>query len=139
MNDSCVNPDPTLIKCLKLVDFVLTELLPTDTVPNNYYSQFLVKYGDLIWAFRKILKPVFRFFMKFAFTTGSMTDELRIQRIIDRLKPHVGQNIFIFSHRMDYEGFKVIRQIAQNNQVSCVYTAGLNYLRSIRDRFEIEK
>ncbi len=131
LNDSCVNPDSTLQECLKLVDFVLTELLPTDTDPRSFYWQFIVNWGDLIWALRRILKPLLTLFMRFAFTLGTMTDELRIQRIIDRLKPYVGQNIILFSHRKDMAGFRTIRQIANLNQLRCGHLSGLQYLRNI--------
>jgi hypothetical protein len=131
LNDSCVNPDSTLQECLKLVDFVLTELLPTDTNPRSFYWQFIVNWGDLIWGLRWIFKPILKVFMPIAFTTGMMTDESRLQYIIDRLKPYVGQNIILFSHRRDRAGFRAIRQIAKLNQLRCGYLSGLKYLRNI--------
>ncbi len=131
LNDSCVNPDPPLIDCMKVVDYVLTELLPVDTDPNNFYWQFVVNWGDLIWLFRKLLKPILKLFMNAAFTTGSMTDNSRIQKIIDRLKPYVGKKIIVFSHRKDIEGIKVIREIAQRNRLLCGIVPGLNYLNEI--------
>ena len=138
MNDSCVNPDPTLIACAKSVDYILTELLPVDTDHQNFYWQFIAKWGDLIYAFRHILKPVLKLLMNMAFTTGGMTDEKRIQEIINRLKPYVGHNIFVFSHRKDYEGVRAIRNIAQKNQLSCGYVSGLRYLRDIKGFFDSE-
>ncbi len=139
MNDSCVNPDQTLINCAKSVDYILTELLPVDTDPRNFYWQFLANWGDLIYAFRRILKPILKLFMTMAFTTGGMTDEKRIQQIINRLKPYVGHNIFVFSHRKDYEGIRAIRNIAQKNGLSCGYVSGLRYLRDMEEYFESEK
>ena len=139
INDSCVDPDSTLINCLKSVDQVLTELLPVDTDPRNFYWQFIANWGDLIWAFRRFLKPLFKFFINLTFKTGGMTDESRIQRIIDRLRPHVGENIIVFSHRKDYEGVKAIRRIARKNQLICGYVPGLKYLREIKDYFQDEK
>lgn len=133
MNDSCVVPDPTFIRCAESADYILTELLPVDTDPSNFYWQFLAQWGDLIYSFRHLLKPIFKLFMNMAFTTGGMTDETRIQQIINRLKPHVGQNIFVFSHRKDYEGFEAIRNIAQKNRLSCVFVPGLRYLREIKE------
>ncbi|NVM55112.1 MAG: hypothetical protein HWN66_15510 [Candidatus Helarchaeota archaeon] len=138
LNDSCVDPDPPLINCMKSVDYVLTELLPVDTDPRNFYWQVLVKWGDLIYALRHLLKPLFKLFMNFAFTTGGMTDERRIQQIINRLRPHVGHNIFVFSHRKDYEGIRAIRHIAQKNQLACSYVSGLRYLRDMKELFDSE-
>ena len=139
MNDSCVDPDPILIECLKSVDYVLTELLPMDTDPRSFYWQFIMKWGDLIWTFRRVLKPLIALFMNFAFTTGSMTDEGRLQQIINRLKPYVGHNIIFFSHRKDYEGFKAMRDVTQKNKLNCGFVSGLKYLRSIKQFFEKER
>ncbi|MHA1264281.1 MAG: DUF6259 domain-containing protein [Candidatus Helarchaeota archaeon] len=135
MNDSCVDPDPPLVQCLETVDYVLTELLPLDTNPRSFYWQFLVRWGDLIYSFRHLLKPLFKLFMNLAFTTGSMTDATRIQEIINRLQPYVGKNILVFSHRKDRAGIRAIQAIAQKNQLACCYNVGLNYLRNVYDRF----
>ncbi len=139
INDSCVNPDRTLKQCLQSVDYVLTELLPVDTDPHSFYWQFIVNWGEILWMLRHLLKPLIKFFMKFAFASGTMTDEMRIQQIVNRLKPYVGNNIFVFSHRRDYEGIKAIRRIAAENQLACGYMSGLDYLRDLKDLFGLEK
>jgi hypothetical protein len=139
INDSCVNPDATLIKCMEAADFVLTELLPVDTDPKNFYWQFLAEWGDVIWAFRRLLRPLMTFFMNYAFKTEAMTNETRLQQIINRLKPYVGQNIIFFSHRRDYEGFKAMRQISHKNQLNYGYVSGLELLQTLRPYFEREK
>jgi len=139
INDSCVNPDSTLIKCMEAADFVLTELLPVDTDPKNFYWQFLVEWGDVIWAFRQLLRPLITLFMNYAFKTGAMTDEMRLQQIINRLKPYVGRNIIFFSHRRDYTGFKAMRQICRKNQLNYGYVSGLELLQSLRPFFQKEK
>lgn len=118
---------------------ILTELLPVDTDPRNFYWQSLVNWGELLYTLRFFLKPLLKFFMTFAFTTSGMTDETRIQQIINRLKPFVGHNIFIFSHRRDYEGIQTIRKIAQRNRLQCCYISGLDYLRDIQHLFDIKK
>ncbi|MHA1130192.1 MAG: DUF6259 domain-containing protein [Candidatus Helarchaeota archaeon] len=139
VNDSCVDPDYTLKQCLQSVDYVLTELLPVDTDPYNFYWQFIVNWGEILWALRYILKPLIKFFMKFALTSRSMTDETRIQQIINRLKLYVGKNIFVFSHRRDYEGISTIRRLAEENQLACCFISGLDYLRNLKNLFEWKK
>ncbi|MHA1300886.1 MAG: DUF6259 domain-containing protein [Candidatus Helarchaeota archaeon] len=136
INDSCVNPDPPLIKCMKHADFVLTELLPVDTDPNDIYWQSLMKYGEIIWAFHKFLKPLLKLATDLSFLTSSMLDPKRIQGIINRLKVHVGDNIIVFSHRKDYEGFKAIEKITQENQIRRGIFPGRKSLLSIRDFFK---
>jgi hypothetical protein len=139
MNDSCVDPDPPLTQCLKMVDYVLTELLPVDTDPRNFYWQFLANWGEIFWKFRWFLKPFIRTFMGLAFSTGAMTDESRIQKIVNRLRPHVGNNILVFSHRRDAEGIKAIQTIAQRNQLDCCYISGLEFLRDVRGLVKPDK
>lgn len=136
INDSCINPDSILIKCIKYVDFVLTELLPIDTNPRNFYQQFLIEQGDLIWAFHRILKPILKFFTNFSFNRFAMVDPIRIQSIINRLYPYIGQKIILFSHRKDYKSFKFIENITQKNQLYFGYFAGRKYLLTIKNFFK---
>lgn len=139
INDSCVKPDSTLIACMRAADYVLTELLPIDTDPRNFYWQFLANWGDLVWMLRHGLKPLIKIFMRMAFTTGGMTNEARIQEIVNRLSPYVGRNILVFSHRKDDAGVKAIQAITRNNQLSCCYSSGLHYLYDVKNRFKAEQ
>ncbi|MHA1380491.1 MAG: DUF6259 domain-containing protein [Candidatus Helarchaeota archaeon] len=136
INDSCVDPDPTLIKCMKTADFVLTELLPADTNPYDIYWQSLMKYGEIIWALHRILKPIIRLATDLSFLTSAMLDPNRIQNIINRLKVHVGNKIIIFSHRKDFDGFKAIEKIAEKNGLKRGLFPGRKSLRSISHFFK---
>ena len=136
INDSCVDPDPPLIKCMKYADFVLTELLPVDTDTTNVYWQTLMNYGDLIWAFHQFIKPIIKLSTNLSFLSGEMLNPDRLQRIINRLKIHKGKNIIVFSHRKDYEGFKAIKKIVEKNNLKQGFFPGRKYLRTIKNFFK---
>ncbi|MFX0137426.1 MAG: DUF6259 domain-containing protein [Candidatus Hodarchaeota archaeon] len=136
INDSCVDPDPPLIKCMKLADFVLTELLPIDTDTTDFNWQFLMEYGDLIWTFHRLIKPIIKLSTNLSFLSGAMLDPNRLQRIINRLKIHVGKNIIVFSHRKDYQGFNAIKKVVEKNNLRQGFFPGRKFLRVIKPFFK---
>jgi len=133
MNDSCMIPDETMGNCIKTVDYVLSELLPIDWNPNAIPNRLLNEFGDLIWKLRHLLRPLVLIITENQFKSESMTDLRRIYNIVKRLNKYKKrENIILFSHRKDIEGFKAIKSITEKTGTKIVYFTGIKPLISLK-------
>lgn len=129
LNDSCMNPDDTLIRCINSVDMVLSELLPVDWNPYSIYNRLSLEFGDLAWKLRKFLVPVTRLITEMQFTSNSMVNSRRILSIVDRLKRHkTPENIMLFSHRKDETGLRALQKVSAITGCKLGYFVGLKKL-----------
>ncbi|MHA1404828.1 MAG: DUF6259 domain-containing protein [Candidatus Helarchaeota archaeon] len=133
MNDSCMNPDDTMAKCMKTFDFVLNELLPIDWDPLSLPIKLQLEWGDLAWYFRGLLKPMLRILTEAQFNQSSMMDATRILKIVERIEQYKSPNeIFLFTHKKDQEGLRAISRIARHKGTNLVYFSGFKPLNSIK-------
>ncbi|MHA1799520.1 MAG: DUF6259 domain-containing protein [Candidatus Helarchaeota archaeon] len=134
VNDSCMYPDAIMTKCIESVDFVLSELLPADWNPNALPNRTLNELGDLIWKLRRFLKPILTTITEWQFSSETMIDLQRINNIINRLKKiKKVENIILFSHRKDLEGFKAIKKISEMTNAKIAFFSGFKPLVSLND------
>ena len=96
---------------MKLADFVLTELLPIDTDTTDSNWKFLMEYGDIIWAFHRIIKPVIKLSTNLSFLSGAMLDINRLQRIINRLKSILDKKLSYFLTGRIMKGLKLLKKL----------------------------
>ncbi|MBD3227885.1 MAG: hypothetical protein GF329_06825 [Candidatus Lokiarchaeota archaeon] len=135
MNDSCMPPDDIMKKCIKTVDFVLSELLPVDWNPNSIYNRISREWGDLAWYFRRFLKPLFRIITEMQFNSESMVDINRIKKIVFRLAKNIrSENIFLFSHRKDLKGLEATKNVVNETNANICYFMGLKRLISLKNQ-----
>ncbi|TFF88698.1 MAG: hypothetical protein EU549_02540 [Promethearchaeota archaeon] len=135
MNDSCMQPDDIMKKCIKAVDFVLSELLPVDWDPNSIYNRISREYGDLAWYFRRFLKPLFCIITEMQFTSKSMINVDRIKYIVHRLAKNIKtENIFLFSHRKDLKGLETTKKVVSETGANICYFTGLKRLISLKNQ-----
>jgi hypothetical protein len=135
MNDSCMPPDEIMGKCIKKVDFVLSELLPVDWDPNSFYNRLNLDWGDLAWYFRRILKPIMKIVTEFQFTSEAMTNVDRIKSIVKRLSQYINvENIFLFTHRRDIEGLNATRKVVEETGANLGYFMGFKNLISLKSQ-----
>ncbi|MHA1695442.1 MAG: DUF6259 domain-containing protein [Candidatus Helarchaeota archaeon] len=134
MNDSCMPPDEIMVRCIKSVDFVLSELLPLDWNPNSLYNKINIEWGDLAWKLRKLLRPIFQVFVEMQFHSESMTDINRIKKIVKRLSANINPDrILLFTHRKDIKGLKTIKQVVSQTGANICYFVGLKRLSVLKN------
>ena len=133
VNDSCMEPDDTLTKCIKQADHVLTELLPFDWNPRSFYNGLNLNFGFIPWKFRKFILPLTKKITELQFQSKSMISTGRIASIIDRLKKiKFPEEILLFSHRRDEEGFRIMTRISEKFGCRLCYYVGLKVLTQLK-------
>ena len=134
MNDSCMNPDDTMTECIRSVDYVLSELLPVDWDPNAIPNRAINEFGDIIWKFRKFLRPILTIATEMQFQSTSMIDLRRINNIVKRLMQYKKpENIILFSHRKDIEGVRAIREITKKTGTKLGFFTVFKPLNSLEE------
>jgi len=134
MNDSCMAPDETMIKCMNNVNVVLSELLPIDWDPNSLLNKLNYFFGDIAWRLRNFLMPITRFITEKQFQSTTMINTQRISEIIRRLKIYKKpENIVLFTHRRDELGLNTIKFIAEADGCKVGYFRGLKRLISLKN------
>ncbi len=112
-NDSLVVPDDTFRRIASASTFILTELMPQVNNPRGLFAQGLANWAHLIWLTRSFSRPLVRALYNFAFYGKQMTNLDRIQKIVHRLQQNVpGKEIFLFTHRLDDAGTRIVNKIA---------------------------
>lgn len=134
INDSCMLPDEILVKCMTNVDFVLTELLPTDWNPDSIYNRINLEFGNVAWKLRRLLIPLTQTITNKQFYANSMINLPRLSSIITRLKKlKSSEKIILFSHRIDKSGLRAIQKVSNSSGCKICYVVGLNRLTSLKN------
>ena len=138
MNDSCMRPDDIMVKCIKKVDYVLSELLPIDWDPYSFYNRLNSEWGELAWIFRRFLKPITKILTEMQFKSQAMTDFNRMKNIVNRLEKNINvDRIFLFTHRKDIDGLRAIQKVASDTGAHIGYFVGLKKLISLKGLINI--
>ncbi len=113
-NDSLIVPDDTFRRIASASTFILTELMPQDNDPRGLFAQGLANWAHLLWLTRSWSRHLVRGLYNVAFYGNQMTDRYRIQQIVRRLQRNVaGKDIFLFTHRLDEAGAKIVDEVAR--------------------------
>lgn len=133
INDSCMKPDKTLIKCIRIADMVLSELLPMDWHPNSFYNKLNLHYGGVAWKLRRILIPLIHRITEKMFQSNSMINYKRISTIVERLSEYISPDkVILFSHRRDQTGYNAIKKVVKLTGAKIGYFMGLKQLLSLK-------
>ncbi len=114
MNDSCMEPDSIMAKLYRRADAVLSELLLADMNPWGIENILATNWGDLVWTFRRWVRPFLTVALPRLYQTGIMTRPDRLQAIITRIRRAArdpAKPIFLFSHRTGPETLKLQKDL----------------------------
>lgn len=135
MNDSCLPPDAVMTELYGLADGILSELLLFDMNPAGIENQLATHWGDLVWKFKRLVRPFLTVLMPALYHSRVMVDERRIREIVGRIRRAAGPTkpLFLFSHRTDAESRAFLRRALDSRHTRLCFYAGPRPLATIEE------
>ncbi|MBD3352951.1 MAG: hypothetical protein GF364_15825 [Candidatus Lokiarchaeota archaeon] len=132
VNDSCMQPDYITEEIFGIADGILSELLLADMNPYGIDQKLAVRFVDLAWKFKWLVRTILTYLLPVLYHSKLMTNKQRMQNIIKRIRDASGdKDLWLFSHQKDKESIEFLTSNIESENTHLCFCSGVKRLREL--------